>query len=141
MHVDHAQDSKDRARRLAVADLDAALSTYRAVFGWEPAGGREIVGSQQTEAVRLPIGESNIELIAPRGNESLARFLDRRGPGLHHIAIEVEGIEEALALLDRLGVALIDRAPRVGAGGHKVAFVHPKSTGGVLFELVDKGKR
>jgi methylmalonyl-CoA/ethylmalonyl-CoA epimerase len=124
---------------IAVADLDVALATYQAVFGLVAAGEREVVASQKTEAVRLPIGESNIELIAPKGNESLARFLERRGPGLHHIAIEVENIEGAIAFLEGLGVALIDRSPRVGAEGHKVAFVHPKSTGGVLVELVDKG--
>jgi len=125
---------------IAVTDIDAALAKYRDVFGLVAAE-REVVASQKTEVVRLPVGESNLELIAPKGNESLTRFLDRRGPGLHHIAIEVEGIEDALAFLEGLGVALIDRSPRVGAGGHKVAFVHPKSTGGVLVELVDKGDK
>jgi methylmalonyl-CoA epimerase len=125
---------------VAVADIDAALAKYREVFGLV-ASEREVVASQKTEAVRLPVGESNLELIAPKGNESLARFLDRHGPGLHHVAIEVEGIEDALAFLEGIGVMLIDRSPRVGAGGHKVAFVHPKSTGGVLIELVDKGGR
>lgn len=125
---------------IAVTDIDAALVKYRDVFGLVAAE-REVVASQKTEVVRLPVGESNLELIAPKGNESLMRFLDRRGPGLHHIAIEVEGIEEALAFLEGLGVALIDRSPRVGAGGDKVAFVHPSSTGGVLVELVDKGDK
>jgi methylmalonyl-CoA/ethylmalonyl-CoA epimerase len=123
---------------IAVDDIDAALAKYREVFGLAAAE-RELVESQKTETLRLPIGTSALELISPRGNESLARFLEKRGPGIHHVALEVEGIEEALALLEKLGVPLVDRAPRIGAGGHKVAFVHPKATGGVLVELVDKG--
>lgn len=122
---------------IAVEDIDAALAKYREVFGLAAAE-REYVESQKTETVRLPIGGMALELISPRGNEGLARFLERRGPGLHHIAVEVEGIEEALDFLASQGVPLVDRAPRIGAQGHKVAFVHPKATGGVLVELVDK---
>lgn len=123
---------------VAVDDVDAALAKYREVFGLEAAE-REYVESQKTEAVLIPIGASNLELIAPRGNEGLARFLERRGPGIHHIAIEVEGIEQALVWLEGIGVPLVDKTPRIGARGHKVAFLHPKATGGVLVELVDKG--
>lgn len=119
-----------------VRDIDAAASKYKELFGLAPEG-REVVASQKTEAALLPCGESSIELIAPHGNESLERFLEKRGPGLHHIAIEVEGIESALALLKGLGVPLIDEEPRRGARGHKVAFLHPKATGGVLVELVE----
>ena len=93
--------------------------------------------SQKTEAMLLPLGETSVELISPKGNEGLARFLEKRGPGLHHIAVEVEGIEAALELLKGLGVPLIDETPRRGARGHKVAFVHPSATGGVLVELVE----
>jgi methylmalonyl-CoA/ethylmalonyl-CoA epimerase len=121
---------------VCVRDLDEASEHWRALFGLQP-GEREWVESQKTEAMIIPIGESSLELIAPRGNEGLARFLEKRGPGLHHIAIEVEGIDEAIALLAALGVPLIDAAPRLGARGHKVAFVHPKATGGVLVELVE----
>jgi methylmalonyl-CoA/ethylmalonyl-CoA epimerase len=121
---------------VCVSDLDAAAAKWKEVFGLEVRE-REVVASQKTEAALLPLGESNVELISPRGNEGLARFLEKRGPGLHHIAIEVEGIEEALAFLKSLGVPLIDEAPRKGARGHKVAFVHPKATGGVLIELVE----
>lgn len=121
---------------IAVNDIDAALAKYKEVFGLEP-GAREVVPSQKTEAALLPIGDSNIELISPKGNEGLAKFLEKRGPGLHHIAVEVEGIESALSFLKALGVPLIDEAPRKGARGHKVAFVHPKATGGVLIELVE----
>jgi methylmalonyl-CoA/ethylmalonyl-CoA epimerase len=125
---------------VCVPDIDEAAARWRAAFGLE-ACARETVESQKTEAMLLPLGEGHeaaqIELISPRGNEGLARFLEKRGPGLHHVAIEVEGIESALALLKSLGVPLIDEAPRKGARGHKVAFVHPKATGGVLVELVE----
>jgi methylmalonyl-CoA/ethylmalonyl-CoA epimerase len=121
---------------VCVNDIDAAVAKYKEVFGLV-ATERETVASQKTEAVLLPIGESNIELISPRGNDGLVKFLEKRGPGLHHIAIEVEGIEGALAFLKAMGVPLIDEAPRAGARGHKVAFVHPKATGGVLVELVE----
>jgi methylmalonyl-CoA/ethylmalonyl-CoA epimerase len=121
---------------VCVSDIDAAAAKYKEVFGLEGRE-REVVASQKTEAVLLPVGDSNIELIAPRGNEGLVKFLEKRGPGLHHIAIEVEGIEGALAFLKGLGVPLLDEAPRAGARGHKVAFIHPKATGGVLVELVE----
>lgn len=121
---------------VAVPNIDEALAKYAAVFGAKVKE-REVVASQSTEAALLPIGESSIELIEPKGNAGLAKFLEKRGPGLHHIAIEVEGIEGALATLKALGIPLIDEAPRVGARGHKVAFIHPKATGGVLVELVE----
>lgn len=121
---------------VCVADVDAAVEKYRQVLGLEPTT-REVVASQSTEACLLPVGETSIELIAPKGNAGLEKFLEKRGPGLHHIAVEVEGIEGALALLKSLGVPLVDETPRVGARGHKVAFLHPKATGGVLVELVE----
>jgi methylmalonyl-CoA/ethylmalonyl-CoA epimerase len=121
---------------VCVADMDEALARWRTVFGLQ-ARERETVASQKTEVALLPLGETSVELISPRGNDGLARFLDKRGPGLHHVAIEVEGIESAIALLKGLGVPMIDEAPRKGARGHKVAFVHPKATGGVLVELVE----
>ena len=121
---------------IAVEDIEGAAANWKEAFG---LAGREheVVASQQTEAILIPIGESNVELLSPRGNAGLARFLEKRGPGLHHIAIEVEGIESALAFLKGIGVPLIDEAPRAGARGHKVAFVHPRATGGVLVELVE----
>ena len=121
---------------VCVADVDQSLAAYKAVLGLEPTV-RETVASQKTEAVLLPIGETSIELISPRGNVGLEKFLEKRGPGIHHIAIEVEGIEDALVALKALGVPLIDETVRIGARGHKVAFVHPKATGGVLIELVE----
>lgn len=121
---------------IAVDDLDASIAKYKEVLGLSPAV-REVVASQKTEAVLLPIGETSIELIAPRGNVGLEKYLEKKGPGIHHIAIEVEGIEEALSTLKALGVPLVDETPRKGARGHKVAFLHPKATGGVLVELVE----
>jgi methylmalonyl-CoA/ethylmalonyl-CoA epimerase len=119
---------------IAVEDMDGAIARLRQVLGLE-ARLRETVEEQKTEAALVPIGDSNIELIAPRGNAGLAKFLEKRGPGLHHICLQVEGIAEALAMLKAAGVPLIDEQPRIGARGHKVAFLHPKALGGVLVEL------
>src|SRR5262245_6493706 len=92
---------------VVVPSLDEALGKYAHVLGLE-AGGREYVPAQKVDAALLPIGESAIELLEPKGNEGLVKFLEKRGPGLHHVAIEVEGIEEALGLLKALGVQLVD---------------------------------
>ena len=121
---------------VAVENIDQALEKWRQAFGVDGQS-REIVASQKTEVVLLSLGTSSVELIEPKGNDGLAKFLEKRGPGLHHIAVEVEGIEAALALLESLNVPLIDKTPRIGARGHKVAFVHPRATGGVLVELVE----
>lgn len=121
---------------ICVSDIDAAAEKYASLFGLAVKE-REVVASQKTDAALLPIGESSLELISPKGNEGLERFLEKRGPGIHHIAVEVEGIEQALAFLKGIGVRLIDETPRKGARGHKVAFVHPAATGGVLVELVE----
>ena len=125
---------------VCVADVGEAAAKYKEVLGIEPTV-REVVASQKTEAALLPIGETSLELISPKGNAGLEKFLDKRGPGLHHIAVEVEGIEDALATLKALGVPLVDESPRRGARGHKVAFLHPKATGGVLVELVEPEER
>ena len=121
---------------VAVENIDEALEKYQRTLGLTPSS-REHVASQNVEAALLSLGESSIELIAPNGNDGVKKFLEKRGPGLHHLAIEVEGLEEALTLLKALGVPLIDETPRVGAHGHKVAFLHPKALGGVLVELVE----
>lgn len=125
---------------VAVDSIDAALQKLLPVLGMS-LGEREFVEAQKTDAALLsPGGDATaVELIEPKGNEGLARFLEKRGPGLHHIALEVEGIEEALQTLSDMGVVLIDKTPRIGARGHKVAFIHPKSTGGLLIELVEPG--
>jgi methylmalonyl-CoA/ethylmalonyl-CoA epimerase len=118
-----------------VPNIDQALESF-AALGIAP-GAREVVASQKTEACLLPIADGNIELISPAGNESLQRFLEKRGPGLHHVALEVENIEAAIAELEAKGLPLIDKTPRIGARGHKVAFAHPKAFGGLLVELVE----
>jgi methylmalonyl-CoA/ethylmalonyl-CoA epimerase len=121
---------------VCVRDIDEALAGWKVLLDLPP-GQRETVESQKTDALLLPIGDTSLELVAPRGNEGLARFLEKRGPGLHHIALQVDAISEAIAVLAALGVPMIDATPRLGARGHKVAFVHPKVTGGVLVELVE----
>ncbi len=123
---------------VAVENIDESLEKFQRALGLASTS-RELVASQKVEAALLPIGDgaSSLELIAPQGNDGVKKFLEKRGPGLHHIALEIEGIEAALTLLKSLGVPLIDETPRVGAHGHKVAFLHPKATGGVLVELVE----
>jgi methylmalonyl-CoA/ethylmalonyl-CoA epimerase len=124
---------------IAVAEHDASAASLSALFGLE-TGAREHVASQATDVVFLhPRGgrkdDAALELCAPRGNAALDRFLARRGPGLHHVCFAVEDLPAALAALKAAGVRLIDETPRPGARGHEVAFLHPDSTGGVLFEL------
>ena len=124
---------------IAVSDCDGASQSLGALFGLVP-GAREHVAVQKTDVAFLHAGpaasdDTALELIAPAGNEALGRFLDKRGPGLHHICFEVHDLPAALAELKAAGVRLIDEAPRLGARGHLVAFLHPASTGGVLFEL------
>jgi methylmalonyl-CoA/ethylmalonyl-CoA epimerase len=121
---------------VAVPSIDEAFLKFQRVLGLDLVH-REVVPSQKVEAALLPLGDAAIELIEPRGSEGVLKFLEKRGPGIHHIAVEVEGIEEVLALLKSRDVPLIDEVPRIGAHGHKVAFVHPRATGGVLIELVE----
>jgi methylmalonyl-CoA/ethylmalonyl-CoA epimerase len=123
---------------VAVENLDESLEKYQRALGLMPTS-RESVASQKVEAALLPIGESSIELISPQGNDGVKRFLEKRGPGLHHIALEVEDLDAAITTLKALGVPLLDADPRLGAHNHRVAFLHPKATGGVLIELVEPG--
>jgi methylmalonyl-CoA epimerase len=122
---------------IAVADIDDSLAFYRDVLGL-PLVHRETVSDQGVEAALLDVGDSHVELIAPLGPETaVARFLEQRGPGLHHIAYRVDDIEATLASLSAAGVRLIDERPRTGIRGSRVAFVHPAATGGVLTEIVE----
>lgn len=124
---------------IAVADLDAAIAEHEALLGTRVAV-RERLPDQGVEAAALEAGGSWIELVCPTDPAGgVARFLERRGPGLHHVAYAVADLAAALDELATRGAELIDRAPRVGLGGHLVAFVHPRSCGGVLTELVEDG--
>jgi len=123
---------------IAVENLDQALELWRDTLGLEPAEVEEIASMSLT-AAKLRPGETDIELLQSIGGEGpIARFIEKNGPGIHHICLEVEDIEAALAELKAAGYRLIDEEPRTGAGGYRVAFVHPKSAGGVLLELAEK---
>lgn len=124
---------------VAVADLDEALNTYEKLFGGHLEA-RETMPSQGAEAAALIVGDSRVELLAATGDDTpVGRFLARRGPGMHHIAYEVEDISSELARLDGEGVELVDREPRPGLYGLQVAFLHPDAVHGVLTELVSHG--
>jgi methylmalonyl-CoA epimerase len=121
---------------VAVDDIDAALALYEATLGM-PLVHRETVTEQGVDAVLLDVGDGHVELLAPLGPDTpVGKFLEKKGPGLHHVAYAVTDIEATLASLKEAGVALIDETPRVGIRGSRVAFVHPKSSGGVLTEIV-----
>jgi len=99
---------------------------------------REVVQEQGVEAVLLDVGENHVELLAPLGAETpVGRFLDKKGPGLHHVAYQVNDIDATLAALKQAGMALIDEQPRGGIRGSRVAFMHPRATAGVLTEIVE----
>ena len=122
---------------VAVEELEPALELYRDSFSLELAH-REVVEEQGVEAVLLDVGENHVELLAPLGPETpVGKFLARQGPGLHHVAYQVPDIDATLAALRAAGLALIDEQPRTGIRGSRVAFVHPRSTGGVLTEIVE----
>lgn len=120
-----------------VPDLDAAIAIYASRFGMRVSV-REVLAEQGVEAAALDAGDhTSIELIQPIDPDGgVARFLEKRGPGLHHVAYEVPDVAAALAELAAGGARLIDTAPRIGLGGHLIGFIHPESTGGVLTELV-----
>ena len=125
---------------VCVAGMDEAGAAWSALLGL-PLVDREDVEAQRTAAafVRMPGGGAAVELVCPMtGNAGLDRFLAQRGDALHHVAFAVSDIAEALARLSVAGVELIDRAPRPGAGGHLVAFLHPRALGGTLVELVER---
>ena len=121
----------------AVEDIEAASEFYRVNFGATP-GEPEVVEDQGIVATMFRVGESSIELVQPtRPDSPVGRFLGKRGEGFHHVAFEVDDLEVALTELKRNGVELIDEEPRWGAGGMKIAFVHPGGAFGVLTELVE----
>ncbi|HET7234347.1 MAG TPA: methylmalonyl-CoA epimerase [Longimicrobium sp.] len=121
---------------IAVHSLDESLALFESITGGK-GHGREVVESQGVEVVFIGHGPGRLELLAPtRDDSGVAKFLARRGPGMHHLCYEVADIEAELDRYRESGAQLIDQAPRPGAAGHLVAFLHPKSTGGVLVELL-----
>lgn len=121
---------------IATRSIDEALGFWRDALGLELKH-TETVAEQGVNVAMLPAGEPRVELLEPTGpNSPVAKFLEKRGPGIHHVAVRVADIRASLARLKDGGARLIDEEPRVGAGGCLVAFVHPASSGGVLLELV-----
>lgn len=122
---------------VATDDLDGAIALYEGTMGM-PVAHRETVESQGVEAVLLDVGEGHVELLCPLGPDTpVGKYLEKKGPGLHHVAYAVDDIESVLGKLEEAGIEMIDSEPRVGIRGSRVAFVHPKSTGGVLTEIVE----
>jgi methylmalonyl-CoA/ethylmalonyl-CoA epimerase len=125
---------------IATKGIDEALKFWEDALGLENVH-TEIVEDQKVRVAMLPIGESRIELLEPTSEDSpISKFIEKRGGGIHHIAVEVENIEATLAKLKAQGMRLIDETPRIGAEGCLVAFVHPSSANGVLLELVQENK-
>jgi methylmalonyl-CoA/ethylmalonyl-CoA epimerase len=122
---------------VATEDLDGAIALYEGTLGM-PVAHRETVESQGVEAVLLDVGDGHVELLRPLGPDTpVGKYLAKKGPGLHHVAYAVDDIDAALERLKEAGVELIDSEARVGIRDSRVAFVHPKATGGVLTEIVE----
>jgi methylmalonyl-CoA/ethylmalonyl-CoA epimerase len=123
---------------IAVANLDEALKFYEDILGIKCTG-TEVVEEQKVKTAFLPIGDTEIELLESTDKEGpIAKFVEKKGQGIQHIAYRVENIEKALEEVKAKGIRLIDEKPRKGAGGAKIAFLHPKSTFGVLIELCER---
>jgi methylmalonyl-CoA/ethylmalonyl-CoA epimerase len=121
---------------VAVEDLDAAIEVYGGTLEM-PVVHREVVEQQGVEAVLLDVGEGHVELLRPLGPDTpVGKFMAKRGPGLHHVAYQVDDIAAVLSALRERGVRLIDESPRIGIRNSQVAFLHPASSGGVLTEIV-----
>jgi len=123
---------------IAVHSLDDSLARFESITAGK-GHGRETVESQGVEVIFVGEGPGRLELLAPtRPDSPVARFLEKRGPGIHHLCYRVPDLAAELARCEAAGVELIDRVPRAGAHGHRVAFLHPRSTGGVLVELLER---
>jgi len=123
---------------IAVSDLEKSINFYRDKMGLEFKG-TEIVDEQKVKVAFFPVGESKIELLEPTDpNGPVGKYIEKKGEGVHHLSFRVSNIEAKLEQLKEQGVTLIDETPRYGAGGAKIAFLHPKSTGGVLVELCER---
>lgn len=124
---------------LAVIDLDEAIATYERLFG-ATVEHRDALAEQGVEAAALLVGDGRIELLAPTGEDTpVGRFLARRGPGMHHVALETDDVQSTVRALSESGARMIDKAPRRGLYGLEVAFVHPDTVHGVLTEVVSGG--
>jgi len=122
---------------VATDDLEGAIALYEGTLGM-PIAHRETVESQGVEAVLLDVGDGHVELLRPLASDTpVGRYLESKGPGLHHVAYAVDDIDGTLGTLKEAGVELIDSEPQVGIRDTRVAFVHPRSTGGVLTEIVE----
>ncbi len=122
---------------VAVEDIDEAVALYRDRFGMREQH-RETVEALGVEAVLLEVGEGHVELIEPLSADTgVAKFIERNGEGIHHVAYQTDDIDAALEKVKAAGLRLIDEQPRIGIRGSRVAFIHPKATGGVLTELVE----
>jgi methylmalonyl-CoA/ethylmalonyl-CoA epimerase len=120
---------------IAVPSVAEALKFYREVLGVDP---QPAESSDGATIVSLPFGPSEVELLEPDGPDGpIARFLARRGPGIHHLCYRVPDLDAALAACRNLGYQLVDETPRIGAGGHRIAFLHPRATSGILIELTE----
>lgn len=123
---------------IAVKSIEESRKLYEGILGLKYEGS-ETVAEQKVTTAFFPIGDTEIELLESTDPEGpVAKFIEKRGEGIHHIAFRVENIEEALEELKKQGVQLIDEKPRVGAGGARIAFLHPKATGGVLIEICER---
>ncbi len=123
---------------IAVKSIEESLKFYEGVLGIKCEGKEEVV-DQNVITAFLPIGETEVELLESTSEEgAIAKFIEKRGEGLHHIAFRVDDIEKALEELRAQGIRLIDEKPRLGAGGAKIAFIHPKSSNGVLIEISER---
>jgi methylmalonyl-CoA/ethylmalonyl-CoA epimerase len=125
---------------IAVKDLNTSSDVLSKLFGL-PQGHIEEVAEQKVKALFFKIGESGIELLEPTSPDStIAKFIERRGEGVHHLSFEVDDIEKEIARLKAEGFHMVDEKPRIGADGYRIAFVHPKSTNGVLVEISERIK-
>jgi len=123
---------------IAVESLQSAVPVFEKLLGYAPES-EETVEDQKVRVSSFEVGESRIELLEATSSDSpIARFISKRGPGLHHLTLAVPNLVRALEELERGGVRLIDRQPRAGAGNERIAFLHPSSTAGVLIELVEE---
>ncbi len=126
---------------IVVDDIEHALHFWRDALGLDVAHVEDVAGQDAIVAF-LPMGDSEVELVKPTSDQTgVARYLDRRGPGIHHICFEVDDIEASLKKLAQHGIRLIDREPVIGSGGKRIAFIHPESTHGVLVELYEPSEQ